>query len=89
MWAIPRLPERIGVFHQDLLRLLPHDVRPKGSPVLAIVISMIIVLAIVVAITGLVVVGIEGRGRDRMAKVNHKLAPKMARPVQHLNGEVR
>ena len=49
----------------------------------AIVVAMIIIFAIVAGITGVVVLGIEGRFKDRAPKV----ADTMARAAQHLNGD--
>ena len=49
----------------------------------AIVIFMIIILAVVAGITGLVVVGMEGRYKQRAPK----LADRMARAARHLNGD--
>jgi hypothetical protein len=52
---------------------------------LAIVVSMLIILAAAVATAGLVLVGLEGRGRDRAPH----LADTMARAARHLNGDGR
>lgn len=49
----------------------------------AIVVAMIIILSVVVGIAGVVVVGMEGRGRRRAPK----LADKMTRAAEHLNGD--
>lgn len=51
----------------------------------AIVVAMTIILGISAATAGVVVVGIEGRGKRRAPK----LADKMARAAQHLNGDGR
>ncbi len=51
----------------------------------SIVVAMIVILAIVAGTAGMVLVGIEGRGKDRAPK----LADKMARAAQHLNGDGR
>lgn len=51
----------------------------------SIVVAMIIILAIVAGTAGMVLVGMEGRGKDRAPK----LADKMARAAQHLNGDGR
>lgn len=48
------------------------------------VVAMIAILAVAAAVVGLVLVGMEGRGRARMPW----LADKFTRAAQHLNGEV-
>ncbi len=56
----------------------------KGNtPVTFIVVSMIIILAIALGTAGVVLVGMEGLGRGRAPR----LADKMARAAQHLNGD--
>lgn len=49
----------------------------------SIVVAMLITLSVVLGIAGVVVVGIEGLGKDRAPR----LADKMARAAQHLNGD--
>jgi len=49
----------------------------------AIVLAMVVILAIVAGTAGLVLVGMEGRGKDRAPR----LAGRMARAAQHLNGD--
>ncbi len=49
----------------------------------SIVIAMVITLVLVLAVTGLVLVGIEGRGRRRAPQITRRIA----RAAQHLNGE--
>jgi len=49
----------------------------------AIVLAMIVILGIVAGTAGVVVVGMEGRFRDRLPK----MADRMARAAQHLNGD--
>ena len=49
----------------------------------AIVVSMLIILAICLGTTGLVLVGMQGRGKGRAPK----WADRMARAARHLNGE--
>lgn len=49
----------------------------------AIIIAMLIILAICVGTAGLVLVGMQGRGKHRAPK----MADKMARAAQHLNGD--
>ncbi len=49
----------------------------------AIVVSMFVILGVAAATAGIVVVGIEGRGKVRVPK----LADRMARAAQHLNGD--
>jgi len=44
---------------------------------------MIVILVVVAAIVGLVLLGIEGRGKQRAPKLAHR----MARAAQHLNGD--
>jgi hypothetical protein len=46
---------------------------------------MIVILAIVAGTAGMVLLGMEGRGKGRAPK----LADKMARAAQHLNGDGR
>jgi negative regulator of sigma E activity len=47
-------------------------------------VAMIAILAVAAAVVGLVLVGMEGRGRSRMPRI----AEKLTRAAQHLNGEV-
>ena len=49
----------------------------------SIVVAMIVILVVVAAIVGLVLLGIEGRGKQRAPKLAHR----MARAAQHLNGD--
>lgn len=49
----------------------------------AIVVASLLLLALVVGIVGVVVVGLEGRGSDRLAP----LRPKLAQAGRHLNGD--
>jgi hypothetical protein len=51
--------------------------------VTAIVVSMFVILGVAAATAGIVVVGMEGRGKMRAPK----LADRMARAAQHLNGD--
>jgi hypothetical protein len=51
--------------------------------VTSIVIAMIVILVLAACTVGLVLLGIEGRGRQRAPK----LANRMARAAQHLNGD--
>jgi hypothetical protein len=51
--------------------------------VTSIVLAMIVILVIVACIAGLVLLGIEGRGKQRAPR----LADRMARAAQHLNGD--
>ncbi len=50
---------------------------------LAIAVAMMIILAILAGTAGVVVVGLQGRGRDRAPR----LADRLARTAQHLNGD--
>ena len=52
---------------------------------LAIVVAMFVIVLIAAGTVGLVLVGIEGRGRRRAPK----LAQQAARAARHLNGEAR
>ncbi len=63
----------------------PHRSRllERQHPVTFIVVSMIIILAIALGTAGVVLVGMEGLGRGRAPR----LADKMARAAQHLNGD--
>ena len=49
----------------------------------SIVVGMIVILVVVACTLGLVLLGIEGRGKQRAPK----LADRMARAAQHLNGD--
>ncbi len=49
----------------------------------AIVIAMIVILVVAACTVGLVLLGIEGRGKQRAPK----LADRMARAAEHLNGD--
>lgn len=49
----------------------------------AIVLSMIIVLGVAGSTVALVLIGMQGRGKRRAPRVAHKLA----RAAQHLNGD--
>ena len=49
----------------------------------SIVIAMIVILVVAACTVGLVLLGIEGRGRQRAPK----LADRMARAAEHLNGD--
>ena len=49
----------------------------------AIAVAMIIILAVVAGTAGMVVVGMEGRFKERAPR----LADRMARAAQHLNGD--
>ena len=51
----------------------------------AIVVSMIIILAVAAIVAGIVVVGMEGRGRFKAPR----LAERMERAAQHLNGDAQ
>ena len=51
----------------------------------SILVAMIAVLLIAAGIVGLVLVGIEGRGRRRAPKI----ARRISRAAQHLNGDGR
>ena len=49
----------------------------------SIVVAMIVILVIVASTLGLVLLGMEGRGKQRAPK----LAKRMASAAQHLNGD--
>ena len=49
----------------------------------SIVVAMIVILVVAAATVGLVLLGIEGRGRQRAPKLAHR----MSRATQHLNGD--
>jgi hypothetical protein len=51
--------------------------------VASIIVAMIVIFVIVACTVGLVLLGMEGRGKDRAPK----LADRMARAAQHLNGD--
>jgi hypothetical protein len=53
--------------------------------VTAIVVAMFIILSVAAVTAGIVVVGMEGRGRVRAPK----LADRMARAGEHLNGDAQ
>lgn len=56
---------------------------PKGREMIAILIAMSIVLGVAAGITGLVLLGLQGRGSEHVPK----LADQMSRAARHLNGE--
>ena len=49
----------------------------------SIVVAMIVIFALVACTVGMVLLGIEGRGKERAPK----LADRMARAARHLNGD--
>ena len=49
----------------------------------SIVVAMIVILVVVACIVGVVLLGMEGRGKQRAPR----LADRMARAAQHLNGD--
>lgn len=49
----------------------------------AIIVASLLLLALITGIVGIVVVGLEGRGSDRLAP----LRPKLAKAGRHLNGD--
>ena len=49
----------------------------------SIVVAMIVILVVAACTVGLVLLGIEGRGKQRAPKT----AARMARAAQHLNGD--
>lgn len=49
----------------------------------AIILAMLLILAIIGTVAGVVIVGMQGRGRDRVPG----LADKMAKAARHLNGD--
>lgn len=49
----------------------------------AIIVAMLVILGVAVVTAGIVVVGIEGRGRLRAPR----LADRVTRAAEHLNGE--
>ncbi len=49
----------------------------------AIFVSMLLILAIAIGTVGLVLVGMQGRGKSHAPK----LADKMAKAARHLNGD--
>jgi hypothetical protein len=51
--------------------------------VTSIVVAMIVILVLAGCTVGLVLLGMEGRGKERAPK----LADRMARAAQHLNGD--
>jgi hypothetical protein len=53
------------------------------SIVITLAVSMLIVLGIVAGVLGLVLVGINGRGKHRAPRLAHTFA----RAAQHLNGD--
>ncbi|GAB3929563.1 hypothetical protein GCM10011575_27210 [Microlunatus endophyticus] len=48
------------------------------------VVAMVAILVVAAAVVGLVIVGMEGRGREHMPW----LADKFTRAAKHLNGEI-
>ena len=55
----------------------------KGGSVTSIVVAMLVILVVAVCIAGVVLLGMEGRGKKRAPR----LADRMARAAQHLNGD--
>jgi hypothetical protein len=51
--------------------------------VTSIVVAMFVILVLVACTAGVVLLGMEGRGKQRAPK----LADRMARAAQHLNGD--
>jgi hypothetical protein len=51
--------------------------------VTSIVVAMIVILVVVACIVGVVLLGMEGRGKQRAPR----LADRMARAADHLNGD--
>jgi hypothetical protein len=51
--------------------------------VTSIVLAMVVILVVVACIVGVVLLGMEGRGKQRAPR----LADRMARAGQHLNGD--
>ena len=49
----------------------------------SIVVAMIVILVVVASIVGVVLLGMEGRGKQRAPR----LADRMSRAAQHLNGD--
>lgn len=49
----------------------------------SIVVAMIVILVVAACTVGLVLLGIEGRGKQRAPR----LADRMARAAEHLNGD--
>ena len=49
----------------------------------AIIVASLLLLALITGIVGVVVVGLEGRGSERLAP----LRPRLAKAGQHLNGD--
>lgn len=47
------------------------------------IVAMVVILAVAAAVAGVVMVGIEGRGRARMPRV----AAKLSEAAKHLNGD--
>ena len=50
---------------------------------IAIAVASLLLLALITGIVGLVVVGLEGRGSDRLAR----LRTQLAKAARHLNGD--
>jgi hypothetical protein len=51
--------------------------------VTSIVVAMFVILVVAACTVGLVLLGIEGRGKERAPKLAHR----MARAAQHLHGD--
>ena len=49
----------------------------------SIVVAMVVILVVVASIVGVVLLGMEGRGKQRAPR----LADRMARAAEHLNGD--
>jgi hypothetical protein len=57
----------------------------KGPFVITILLAMVVILGVAAVTAGVVVLGMEGRGRARAPQ----LADRMARAGEHLNGDSR
>jgi hypothetical protein len=55
----------------------------KGVFVTSIVVAMIVILVVATCTVGLVLLGIEGRGKERAPR----LADRAAKAAEHLNGD--
>lgn len=70
-------------FVRQFLPRTPDRRLSERKVVTSIVVAMFVILVVAACTVGLVLLGIEGRGKERAPKLAHR----MARAAQHLNGD--
>jgi hypothetical protein len=73
----------VAPVRQFLPRVRSFNRLSERKVVTSIIVAMIVIFVIVACTVGLVLLGMEGRGKGRAPK----LADRMARAAQHLNGD--